>query len=63
MHTMQEDGEDSHSHGMNGYTAPSDTYGGAPVPSQSPKQPAMRDTMLSVLGMLLPLLAQLGHAH
>ena len=63
MHTMQEGGDEGHGHGMNGYTGGTAAYGGGGPPGQSPKQLTMRDTMLSVVGMLLPLLAQIGHAH
>ena len=63
MHTMQESGEESHGHSMNGYTGGTAAYGTGPSAEQDDKQATVRDTMLSVVGMLLPLLAQLGHAH
>jgi len=57
MHTMQEDDPHSISHDsyVNGYTDPRDL-------SQRSKQ-SMRDLIASVVGMILPLFLQIGHAH
>ena len=70
MHTMQENGAPGHdhseSHGMNGYNGvPSDNVyrtGPSPVAIQ-PSSPALLDNLVTVGGMLLPLLTQFGHAH
>jgi zinc transporter 9 len=60
MHAMQEDhasqGHDHHS-SANGYSEGS----GAAQRKQS--KPQMRDTLATVVGMLLPLLTQFGHHH
>lgn len=60
MHAMQEDagsyGQD-HSHGLNGYGE------GSAAHQRKPKGPQMRDTLATVVGMLLPLLTQFGHHH
>ena len=57
MHTMQEDDPHSISQDsyVNGYTGPRDS-------SQRSKQ-SMRDLIASVVGMILPLFLQIGHAH
>ncbi|PNP49716.1 hypothetical protein THARTR1_09484 [Trichoderma harzianum] len=58
MHAMQEDsGVHSHDHspGMNGYSD------GSPAHQRKSKGPQMRDTIATVAGMLIPLLAQMGH--
>ncbi|KAK1780291.1 Zinc/iron permease [Copromyces sp. CBS 386.78] len=58
MHAMQEDSNshDHHSSSSNGYADGSS--------SQQRRQPKpLRDTMFTVLGMLLPLLTQFGHHH
>ncbi|KAM0255746.1 hypothetical protein ACHAQJ_005416 [Trichoderma viride] len=58
MQAMQEDsGAHSHEHGsgMNGYSD------GGPAHQRKPKGPQMRDTIATVVGMAIPLLAQLGH--
>lgn len=59
MHAMQEDASHGHDHasGVNGYGD-----GGAPA-QRKPKGPQMRDTMATMVGMLLPLLTQFGHHH
>ena len=62
MHTMQEEGGEHHELTTNGYAGGAGYGGGAP-PHNHAKQLSMRDTLLSAVGMLLPLLAQLGHAH
>lgn len=59
MHAMEEDSASSgheHHSGSNGY---------ADGPSSPRKQsrPQMRDTLATVIGMLLPLLTQFGHHH
>jgi len=57
MHTMQEYDPNSISHDsyVNGYTDPRDS-------SQRSKK-SMRDLIASVVGMILPLFLQIGHAH
>jgi zinc transporter 9 len=62
MHAMQEEGS-SHNHGhdatsgLNGYAE------GNSTPQRKPKGPQMRDTLATMVGMLLPLLTQFGHHH
>ncbi|KAI9762952.1 MAG: hypothetical protein M4579_000015 [Chaenotheca gracillima] len=57
MHTMQEE-SDTHQHeGSNGYSDPGARKLAA---NEGPK---MRDTLTAVVGMLLPLLTQVGHVH
>ncbi|RJE22243.1 ZIP metal ion transporter [Aspergillus sclerotialis] len=57
MHTMQENGPDSTSREsqVNGY---GDARDGPPKPDRP-----MRDLIASVIGMILPLFLQIGHAH
>lgn len=57
MHTMQENGPSSVSRELpvNGY---GDTRDSQPRPDKS-----MRDLIASVIGMILPLFLQIGHAH
>lgn len=58
MHTMQENGPGSSSSRelpVNGYGDSRDSSNGSDKP--------MRDLVASVLGMILPLFLQLGHAH
>ena len=57
MHTMQENGPGSNSREVssNGYGDSRDS------PNGSDK--SMRDLIASVLGMILPLFLQIGHAH
>lgn len=57
MHTMQENGPGSSSREVsaNGYGESRDSLKG---PDKS-----MRDLIASVLGMILPLFLQIGHAH
>ncbi|KAL1844871.1 hypothetical protein VTK73DRAFT_1635 [Phialemonium thermophilum] len=61
MHAMQEDhgagGHDHHHSSLNGYP---DTVG---LPPKKQARPGMRDTLATVVGMLLPLLTQFGHHH
>lgn len=68
MHTMQESGSHAHIHGENRDTE----YSGVPaedpynvhVPAPPhPQSPALVDTLVTVGGMLLPLLTQVGHSH
>ena len=60
MHAMNEDagghGGHEHSHGLNGYAEGGQSQ-------RKPKGPQMRDTMVTMVGMLLPLLTQFGHHH
>ncbi|RFU72987.1 zip metal ion transporter [Trichoderma arundinaceum] len=57
MHAMQEDSgaHNDHGSGMNGYSD------GNAAHQRKSKGPQMRDTIATVVGMLIPLLAQLGH--
>lgn len=57
MHTMQENGPSSTSResAVNGYGDVRD--------SQSRPDKSMRDLIASVIGMILPLFLQIGHAH
>ncbi|KAB5570011.1 Zinc/iron permease [Coniochaeta sp. 2T2.1] len=60
MHAMQEDGGSSgheHHSSMNGYSESSS------IPQRKQSKPQMRDTLATVVGMLLPLLTQFGHHH
>ncbi|KAH8169641.1 ZIP zinc transporter domain-containing protein [Sarocladium implicatum] len=60
MHAMQEDaGSHDHGHGANGFT---DAAAGTPA-AKKQQGPRMQDTLATVVGMLLPLLAQLGGHH
>ncbi|KAI9718286.1 MAG: hypothetical protein M1828_006750 [Chrysothrix sp. TS-e1954] len=63
MHTMQEEGVESHGSHSNGYLAVDGYTSSTTNTGPSQKHPSLRDTMLAVVGMLLPLLAQIGHAH
>lgn len=55
MHTMQENGPTASREQANGYGDPRD--------SQSKPAKSMRDLVASVIGMILPLFLQIGHAH
>lgn len=59
MNAMQEDaGVHNHEHGgsnMNGYSEGNSAH------QRKQKGPQMRDTIATVVGMGIPLLAQLGH--
>lgn len=57
MHTMQENGPNAASRNgqSNGYGDPRD--------NQSKPDKSMRDLIASVVGMILPLFLQIGHAH
>lgn len=58
MHAMQEDGS-SHEH-----TSTLNGYAESPATAQrKPKGPSMRDTLATMIGMLVPLLTQFGHHH
>lgn len=68
MHTMQESGSGSHSHDesqTNGYVdVPlDDPYAAHAPPLAKPQGAAFIDIIVTVAGMLLPLLTQWGHAH
>ncbi|KAF2165369.1 hypothetical protein M409DRAFT_55781 [Zasmidium cellare ATCC 36951] len=69
MHTMQETGAGEHSHGegqaMNGYAGVpmDDPYSSHAPTAPKPQGPALVDTLVTVGGMLLPLLTQFGHGH
>ncbi|EHK18761.1 uncharacterized protein TRIVIDRAFT_193860 [Trichoderma virens Gv29-8] len=58
MHAMQEDGSvhsHDHSSGVNGYSDGNSAH------QRKSKGPQMRDTLATVVGMLIPLLTQMGH--
>ncbi len=55
MHTMQEEGQ-SHEELPNGYT-------GQIGATHRRHESRMKDTIAAVVGMLLPLVTQLGHQH
>ena len=58
MHAMQEDSQ-AHEHHSNG-----NGYADNDSPSQKKQsKPQMRDTLVTVVGILLPLLTQFGHHH
>ncbi|KAK4624385.1 Zinc transporter ZIP9 [Fulvia fulva] len=68
MHTMQGNATDGHlheAHMMNGYAGVplDDAYAVQSPPSLKPATTAMVDTLVTVGGMLLPLLTQFGHGH
>ena len=63
MHTMQDQSEESHEPPLNNGYLDGNAYTSTRVRPSETKRPQFRDTMLAVVGMLLPLLAQLGHAH
>lgn len=65
MHTMQEGGGHAE-HAADGYAeVPMNGYGegGSGVPAKEGGQNGVAETFVTVLGMLLPLLTQFGHAH
>lgn len=62
MHTMQETAVDISEDGGNGFSN-GHAYSSLRSSRGKEKHHEIRDTMLVVLGMLLPLLAQVGHAH
>lgn len=51
MHAMNEENNAGHDHG---YAEPG---------SLAAKGPQLRDTIITVIGMMLPLLTQFGHHH
>jgi zinc transporter 9 len=57
MHTMQENGPGSSSREVSG-----NGYGDS-RDSQNGSDKSMRDLIASVVGMVLPLFLQIGHAH
>jgi len=68
MHAMQEDPTGSHGHGHGHYhhhqNGGAGGYGDlTPMPAAKKTGPQIRDTLATACGMLLPLLAQMGHAH
>jgi zinc transporter 9 len=69
MHTMQAAGANEHSraqgHDMNEYAGVpmDDPYSAHVSTATQPQGPALLDTLVTVGGMLLPLLTQVGHAH
>ena len=64
MHTMQDDGHDTHDDTTNGGYVNGNGYTSMGHASKEDgKALDLRDTLLATAGMLLPLLAQLGHAH
>jgi hypothetical protein len=60
MHTMQEASVEGHQEEVSNGLAYRNL---GKQRADSRQQPDLRDTLLVVAGMLLPLLAQLGHAH
>jgi solute carrier family 39 (zinc transporter), member 9 len=54
MHAMSEEAGNGHDHAHG--------YAESGVPSGA-KGPQLRDTLITVIGMLLPLLTQFGHHH
>lgn len=59
MHTMQDSDHETHDDTNDGYA----NGHGFPTPKSEGQSPQLRETLLAVVGMLLPLLAQIGHAH
>ena len=60
FHSMQEShGSHDHDHSANGYVNP---YSLQQAPGGQPKA-SPREAAVVVLGMLLPLVTQIGHAH
>jgi zinc transporter 9 len=60
MHAMQEEGS---SHNHDSHATPNGYADGTPSSQRKPKGPEIRDTLATVVGMLLPLLTQFGHHH
>lgn len=60
MHAMQEDGSHDHGPSANGMTT---DPGSGTSGSKKQHGPTMRDTIATVVGMLVPLLAQMGGHH
>lgn len=65
MHTMQDSGGHSHDEQGNGYVSVpmADIYGSAPPSAPKTDSGGLADTLVCVVGMLIPLLTQLGHGH
>ena len=63
MQTMQEAGAQHHEHSSSNGYADGNAYATPRARKDESSKPQARDTMFSVMGMLLPLLAQAGHAH
>ena len=66
MHTMQESGGHDHDDVQgNGYTGipMTDIYGSGPPAAVKRDGPGMTETLICVVGMLIPLLTQFGHVH
>lgn len=64
MHTMQESGHDQSEHQGNGYAGvPMHEMYGDQNPPVHKQGPVLLDTLVTVGGMLIPLLTQWGHAH
>jgi solute carrier family 39 (zinc transporter), member 9 len=62
MHVMNEENGSDHSHG-HGHSANGYADNGTNAHQRKQKGPQMRDTLATMVGMLLPLLAQLGGHH
>lgn len=68
MHAMQEASSGGHEHGANGHAI---EYAGLPngmdmydnASALKKEKPELMDTFVTVVGMLIPLLTQFGHAH
>lgn len=64
MHTMQDAG---HDHGVTGNGSSGGENGYADIYAQRSVEqvegPGLADTLVTVAGMLLPLLTQVGHSH
>ena len=66
MHTMQESGGHEHDEPQgNGYVGVpmTDIYGPGPQAASKREEGGLTDTLVCVVGMLIPLLTQLGHGH
>lgn len=62
MHAMQDDSQNEHAGGVNGF-GDGGNGGLLGSPPRKKQSPALRDTLASVVGMLIPLATQLGHHH
>ncbi|KAI9671060.1 MAG: hypothetical protein M1831_005145 [Alyxoria varia] len=63
MHTMQETGSEHHEQSSSNGYIDGNAYATSRARRDESSKPQARDTMFAVMGMLLPLLAQAGHAH
>ena len=61
MHTMQDDAQE-HAGGVSGF-GDGGNGGLLGSPPKRKQSPVLRDTVASVVGMLIPLATQLGHHH